>query len=129
MKTFCWMMESSAPAPTLLVTTPSCAWEPGAHIVVQVLPEGWLQTHPPLDAHSITVEGDQTATNISFGAFKVLDFGGDATGDGRIDLADNTYISEQWGTDDPAADINGDRTVDLLDLVPLGKNFDKTGCP
>jgi len=57
--------------------------------------------------------------------------GGDANGDGAIDIADGGIVAARFGLAagemgfDPRADINGDGTVDIHDLVMVGGNF---GC-
>jgi parallel beta-helix repeat protein len=55
--------------------------------------------------------------------------GGDADDDDAIDIVDAGLIGAQFGTDgsgDPRADINADSDVDILDLVLVGGNYDKT---
>lgn len=64
----------------------------------------------------------------------VLLLGGDATDDDLIDLSDAVCIGDQYGSMTPGfcngstgwADVNGDGKVDLLDLVLMGGNYEKT---
>jgi murein DD-endopeptidase MepM/ murein hydrolase activator NlpD len=52
--------------------------------------------------------------------------GGDANGDGTIDILDLSYVGGKLFSTDPRADINGDGKVDILDLVLVGANFGKS---
>lgn len=49
--------------------------------------------------------------------------GGDLNGDGTIDILDLSLCAAHFGSADPAADVNADGVVDVYDLVLLGKNF------
>jgi hypothetical protein len=52
---------------------------------------------------------------------------GDLNRDQRIDILDLTRCAGVFGTADPGADINGDGTVNLFDLVLIGVNFGQLG--
>ena len=45
----------------------------------------------------------------------------------RIDILDLSYVGYHFGSDEPAADLNGDGRVDILDLSMVGANFGQTG--
>ena len=54
---------------------------------------------------------------------------GDATGDGRVDIADLAILSVNYGTDGKTkwqGDFNGDGWVDIADMGMLGANYGKT---
>lgn len=54
-------------------------------------------------------------------------YGGDATGDNRIDVRDLSMVAWHLGTNDARADINGDGQVDILDLTLVAGNFGRVG--
>lgn len=58
--------------------------------------------------------------------------GGDANGDGAVDIADATLVAANFGLNvppaDPRADINGDNTVNIKDLAMVGSNYGLSGC-
>ncbi|MBN1640431.1 MAG: hypothetical protein JXA09_04275 [Anaerolineae bacterium] len=54
-------------------------------------------------------------------------WGGDINGDRTIDILDIVYIGAQFGGHDPLADLNGDGSVDILDIVLTASNFGKEG--
>jgi hypothetical protein len=49
--------------------------------------------------------------------------GGDVNGDRTIDILDIVYVGSHFGGADPKADLNGDGSVDILDVVIAGGNF------
>lgn len=49
--------------------------------------------------------------------------GGDVNGDRAIDILDIVYVGSHFGGTDVKADINGDGKVDILDVVIAGGNF------
>ena len=49
--------------------------------------------------------------------------GGDVNGDGTVDILDIVYIGAHFGGTDARADLNGDGKVDILDIVIAGGNF------
>jgi hypothetical protein len=52
---------------------------------------------------------------------------GDANADGNIDLNDATLVGGYFGTSrTDSADISGDGTVDIYDLVHIGRNYNAT---
>lgn len=56
----------------------------------------------------------------------VMLVGGDADGNGVVDLGDLTLVGRHYNTappGDPRADINGDGQVDLIDLILVGVNY------
>lgn len=54
-------------------------------------------------------------------------YGGDATGDNRIDVRDLSYVAWHFDSSDAKADINGDGQVDILDLSLVAGNFGQVG--
>ncbi|MFH1748260.1 MAG: dockerin type I domain-containing protein, partial [Planctomycetota bacterium] len=55
--------------------------------------------------------------------------GGDLDGDNWVSMRDFTYLQNAFGTSDPAADINGDGTVDSMDWLIYAPNMGATGDP
>ncbi len=51
---------------------------------------------------------------------------GDLNGDNTVDLLDLSILLNVFGTSDPSGDLNGDGVVDLLDLSLLLNNFGTT---
>ncbi len=49
--------------------------------------------------------------------------GGDVNGDRTIDILDIVYVGAHFGGTDAKADLNGDGKVDILDIVIAGGNF------
>ncbi len=50
----------------------------------------------------------------------------DVNGDNTVNILDLVFVGHQFGTtppDNPAADVNGDGTVDILDIVLIGQHF------
>ena len=54
-------------------------------------------------------------------------YGGDATGDNRIDIRDLSYVAWHFDSGDAKADLNGDGQVDILDLSLVAGNFGRVG--
>jgi hypothetical protein len=50
-------------------------------------------------------------------------WGGDINGDRVIDILDLVYLGSRFGGTDVLADLNGDGTVDILDIVMTANNF------
>jgi hypothetical protein len=48
---------------------------------------------------------------------------GDINGDKSVNLLDYTLLSKAYGTNDAASDLNHDKLVDLLDFTILSGNF------
>ena len=49
--------------------------------------------------------------------------GGDASGDGLVDLSDYSLLAQQWGLAGPEADFTGDAVVDLSDYANLAQGW------
>ena len=50
----------------------------------------------------------------------------DVNGDNTVNILDLVFVGRQFGAtppDNPAADVNGDGTVDILDIVLIGQHF------
>ncbi|GAB4432456.1 MAG: hypothetical protein Kow0031_13850 [Anaerolineae bacterium] len=50
---------------------------------------------------------------------------GDINGDGRVDIADLSFVASRYGLPDPAADLNGDGVVDMQDIAVIATNYGK----
>jgi hypothetical protein len=53
--------------------------------------------------------------------------GGDATEDDKINIFDLAFIAARYNSDDETADVNGDGTVDIYDLVITAGNLNLNG--
>jgi hypothetical protein len=78
----------------------------------------------------LSAEGDRpvkltVGSSVDLG--EVVLYGGDATGDDRVDIRDLSYVAWQFDGDDAKADINGDGQVDILDLSLIAGNFGRVG--
>jgi type II secretory pathway pseudopilin PulG len=110
----------------------------GVQIVAQ--PGGYTATTDDSGAFSITVTAPSTVSASCAGYLPVqwtvaeppdpiltLDpltlMGGDVNGDRTIDILDIVYIGANLGSADPQADLNADGTVDILDVVIAAGNF------
>jgi hypothetical protein len=110
----------------------------GIQIVAQ--PGGSTATTAASGAFSITVTAPSTVSASYAGYLPVewsiaeppnlvltLDpvtlVGGDVNGDRTIDILDIVYVGAHFGGTDPKADLNGDGKVDILDIVIAGGNF------
>jgi hypothetical protein len=49
--------------------------------------------------------------------------GGDINGDCTIDILDLSAVGSHFGQTAPPEDINGDGIVDIVDIVLVAKNF------
>jgi hypothetical protein len=58
---------------------------------------------------------------------EVMLYGGDATGDDRIDIRDLSFVAWHFDSGDARADLNGDGQVDILDLSLVAGNFGRVG--
>ena len=54
--------------------------------------------------------------------------GGDASGDGQVDLSDYSLLAQQWGLAGPEADFTGDAVVDLSDYSNLAQSWSRQMC-
>ena len=54
--------------------------------------------------------------------------GGDASGDGQVDLSDYSLLAQQWGLAGPEADFTGDAVVDLSDYSNLAQGWSRQMC-
>ena len=54
--------------------------------------------------------------------------GGDASGDGQVDLSDYSLLAQQWGLAGPDADFTGDAVVDLSDYSNLAQGWSRQMC-
>ena len=54
--------------------------------------------------------------------------GGDASGDGQVDLSDYSLLAQQWGLSGPEADFTGDAVVDLSDYANLAQGWSREMC-
>ena len=54
--------------------------------------------------------------------------GGDASGDGQVDLSDYSLLAQQWGLAGPEADFTGDAVVDLSDYANLAQGWSRQMC-
>ena len=54
--------------------------------------------------------------------------GGDASGDGLVDLSDYSLLAQQWGLTGPEADFTGDAVVDLSDYSNLAQYWTRQMC-
>ena len=54
---------------------------------------------------------------------------GDVNGDMSIDILDIAYMGARFDSTEPRADLNGDGVVDILDLVLAAVNFGQTTTP
>ena len=54
--------------------------------------------------------------------------GGDASGDGQVDLSDYSLLAQQWGLVGPEADFTGDAVVDLSDYSNLAQYWTRQMC-
>ena len=54
--------------------------------------------------------------------------GGDASGDGQVDLSDYSLLAQQWGLAGPEADFTGDAVVDLSDYSNLAQSWSREMC-
>ena len=54
--------------------------------------------------------------------------GGDASGDGQVDLSDYSLLAQQWGLAGPEADFTGDAVVDLSDYANLAQSWSRQMC-
>ncbi|MBN1922207.1 MAG: hypothetical protein JW892_13245 [Anaerolineae bacterium] len=103
------------------------------------IPTTAMATTGPLPA---VLDDWQDYANLSVRPLTTLNtvilLGGDATDDDMIELSDAVCIGTQYGSATPvacgsgtgfgagtSADVNGDGTVDLLDLVLMGGNYEK----
>jgi hypothetical protein len=104
---------------------------PGAHIVRQVLQEGWTQTYPVAGAAQTAVVGaGQSDAGVNFGATFGATFTlpGDIDGDGQVQVADFVILANNFGqlvVPATNGDIDGDGRVQFADFVILANNFGK----
>ncbi len=52
---------------------------------------------------------------------------GDINGDNTVNILDMAYLARHYGTSNPLADLNGDGTVNILDLALCAKNYWQQG--
>lgn len=96
----------------------------------------------PAGAYTITIAkpgylpAERTSVTVAAGSPTVLSevtlLGGDASGNGKVDISDLTIVARNFNSLLPAesgADINGDGKVDLFDLALVGANFGKVQSP
>jgi hypothetical protein len=92
--------------------------EPGTYVVTANL-FGYLSAQ----SEEVAITSNETVT---LGAVTLV--GGDANGDGVIDLADATLVAGNFELDGvTAGDLNGDGQVNILDLVLVNSNFGLEG--
>jgi hypothetical protein len=64
--------------------------------------------------------GDLFAQNVNGdGSLGVSEVFGDLNGDGTVNVLDLLLLLAEWGTDDPGADLDGNGIVNVLDLLML----------
>jgi hypothetical protein len=124
-------------AGTVILTDPSSVFGPysasydeatGAYSIsnVKVMPTG---TNYQFDAAHTLYLGNRQTQSLVPGANSALATrlkGGDANGDGTIELSDLTIVGGQFGnpvTAGVSPDINADGNVNILDLVLVGGNY------
>jgi hypothetical protein len=113
-----------------------------AHAGVQIVaqPGGYTATTTASGTFSITVTAPSTVS-ASYAGYLPMQWtvaeppdlvltldpvtllGGDVNGDRTIDILDIVYVGAHFGGTDPEADLNGDGKVDILDIVIAGGNF------
>ncbi len=80
---------------------------------------------PPDDAEVIDPPGEaELGEPITDETYVTRDDVVDEEG-GVIDIFDLSFVASRFGTDDPAADINLDGTVDVLDLAVLARHYNQ----
>ncbi|MFC1889502.1 M64 family metallopeptidase [Thermodesulfobacteriota bacterium] len=55
--------------------------------------------------------------------------GGDASGDGSVNIFDYFSMGQQWGGAGPESDYTGDGAVNIFDYFILGQNWGRSECP
>ncbi|MFC1889669.1 MopE-related protein [Thermodesulfobacteriota bacterium] len=55
--------------------------------------------------------------------------GGDASGDGNVNIFDYFSMGQQWGGSGPESDYTGDGAVNIFDYFILGQNWGRSDCP
>ncbi|MFC1889293.1 hypothetical protein ACFL4G_06010 [Thermodesulfobacteriota bacterium] len=55
--------------------------------------------------------------------------GGDASGDGNVNIFDYFSMGQQWGGAGPHSDYTGDGAVNIFDYFILGQNWGRSDCP
>ncbi|MFC1890562.1 hypothetical protein ACFL4G_12490, partial [Thermodesulfobacteriota bacterium] len=55
--------------------------------------------------------------------------GGDASGDGSVNIFDYFSMGQQWGGTGPESDYTGDGAVNIFDYFILGQNWGRGECP
>ncbi|MFC1890282.1 SBBP repeat-containing protein, partial [Thermodesulfobacteriota bacterium] len=55
--------------------------------------------------------------------------GGDASGDGNVNIFDYFSMGQQWGGAGPESDYTGDGAVNIFDYFVLGQNWGRGMCP
>jgi hypothetical protein len=98
--------------------------DPDGNFRLENLPPDIYTVQAKMDGYlDVTVPGVQVVAGgecTDIGAAELK--GGDANGDGVIDILDVSYIASRFRSTDPTADINGDGVVDIRDLTMVVVN-------
>jgi hypothetical protein len=94
------------------------------------LPAGTYSVTAEMEGYLAAGRSDRLVDGITVELPTITLPGGDVNGDATIDLLDLVLVGGAYGTSpptDPRADVNGDGRVNLTDLVMVGGNTGKDG--
>ena len=117
-----------------VIATGTVAWESGTvdfTFEVPAVAEGSSQTYTLVVSKNTCT--NYTITGITLATYEadgrrfgnLMLYGGDATGDAKIDLQDLVAISSNYGKKTDSGDVTGDGKVDLMDNVLVVSNYGK----
>jgi len=108
-------------------TTYSSLTDAGGNFSIVDVDEGTYTIEATAPGHLRAVCSDKAVAAPSTQLNAVALVIGDVDGDNLIDITDATTIGTDFGTNNSRSDLNGDGTVNVLDLILMAQNYGITG--